>query len=296
MAQADAEDGLLAQQAADRVDGVIQRLGIAGPVGEEHAVGLQWPGPPRPWPCRAGSSRGSPCRTGAGRCSTSCRSPAPRRGARRRIVRRRARSAPAVAQRLSGSLPAPRPPSGTTSRTRSRPTRPGLALALATRLASSRSTVERTPFMAPCDADAPDQGPRVDPLHADDAVLREIIVQSRLAQRKLLAERLCSRTMKPGQMRLAALHVLVVDAVVADLGVGHRDDLAAVAGIGEDFLIAGHGGVETDLAVDFAAAPKALPVNTVPSSRASFARSPMRLWPPRIDRHQGSLVGLAAET
>ncbi len=41
---------------------------------------------------------------------------------------------------------------GITSRTRSRPTRPGLAFALATRLASSRSVVERIPFIAPCTA------------------------------------------------------------------------------------------------------------------------------------------------
>ena len=51
-------------------------------------------------------------------------------------------------------------------------------------------------------------------------------------------------------MRPAALDVLGVDAVVADQRVGHRDDLAAVGGIGEDLLVAGHGGVEADLAVD----------------------------------------------
>ena len=41
MPQADAEDRLLAQQVADRLLGVAERLGIAGAVGEEHAVGLQ---------------------------------------------------------------------------------------------------------------------------------------------------------------------------------------------------------------------------------------------------------------
>jgi hypothetical protein len=45
-----------------------------------------------------------------------------------------------------------------------------------------------------------------------------------------------------------ALEVLRVDAVVAHQGVGHGDDLAAVGGVGEDFLVAGHGGVEDDLA------------------------------------------------
>ena len=57
---------------------------------------------------------------------------------------------------------------------------------------------------------------------------------------------------EPGQVRLVTLHVFGVHAVVADLGVGHRDDLPAVARIGEDLLVAGHRGVEADLAVDLA--------------------------------------------
>ena len=40
MAETDAEDRLLAEQAANRVDRVVERLGIAGAVREEHAVGL----------------------------------------------------------------------------------------------------------------------------------------------------------------------------------------------------------------------------------------------------------------
>ena len=55
-----------------------------------------------------------------------------------------------------------------------------------------------------------------------------------------------------GQVRLGALDVLGVDAAVADFRIGHRDDLAAIARIGEDFLVSGHRGVEADLAVDFA--------------------------------------------
>ncbi len=57
---------------------------------------------------------------------------------------------------------------------------------------------------------------------------------------------------KPSKVRPAAFEVVLVDAVVADLWVGHRDDLAAVAGVGEDLLIAGHRGVEADLAIDLA--------------------------------------------
>ena len=48
-------------------------------------------------------------------------------------------------------------------------------------------------------------------------------------------------------MRVDSL-VLRVDAGVADVRIGQRDDLAAVGGIGEDLLVAGHRGVEHDLA------------------------------------------------
>ena len=41
---------------------------------------------------------------------------------------------------------------------------------------------------------------------------------------------------------------LIGDAVVADLGIGHGDDLAVVGGVGEDFLVSGEGGVEDDFA------------------------------------------------
>ena len=40
----------------------------------------------------------------------------------------------------------------------------------------------------------------------------------------------------------------IEDAVAADEGVGHDDDLAVVRGVGRDLLIAGHRGVEDDLA------------------------------------------------
>ena len=41
---------------------------------------------------------------------------------------------------------------------------------------------------------------------------------------------------------------LIRHAVVADLGVGHADDLAKVRRIGEDFLVADEGGVEDGFA------------------------------------------------
>ena len=57
-------------------------------------------------------------------------------------------------------------------------------------------------------------------------------------------------------LQAARLPVLGVDAVVADERVGHRDDLAGVGRVGEDFLIAGHGGVEHDFAARSPGAPK----------------------------------------
>ena len=44
------------------------------------------------------------------------------------------------------------------------------------------------------------------------------------------------------------LDVLVVGADVADMGEGEGDDLAGVGGVGQDLLVAGHRGVEADLA------------------------------------------------
>ena len=47
-------------------------------------------------------------------------------------------------------------------------------------------------------------------------------------------------------MGLAGFRVFGVDAVVADLRVGHAHDLSAIGWIGDDLLVSGHGGVETN--------------------------------------------------
>ncbi len=54
------------------------------------------------------------------------------------------------------------------------------------------------------------------------------------------------------------LLVILVRAVVADLGIREHDDLAGIGGIGEDFLIAGDGGVEDHLAKSVFLRTKAL--------------------------------------
>src|SRR5204863_5220770 len=58
------------------------------------------------------------------------------------------------------------------------------------------------------------------------------------------------------QENFAALGIGRVDAVVADLGIRHRDDLSAVRRIGQDFLVTGHARIEYDFAVDLAVGPE----------------------------------------
>ncbi len=54
------------------------------------------------------------------------------------------------------------------------------------------------------------------------------------------------------QSELVALDVLGVDPVVANLRIGHRDDLTAIRWVGQDLLIARHAGVEDDFAEELA--------------------------------------------
>ena len=61
------------------------------------------------------------------------------------------------------------------------------------------------------------------------------------------------------------LDILVVGADIADMREGEGDELSGIGGIGEDLLIAGHRGVEADLAdgVAFRAEAKTLQHGTV---------------------------------
>ncbi len=61
-----------------------------------------------------------------------------------------------------------------------------------------------------------------------------------------------SRGPRSPSRRAARLHVRAVHAVVADVRHGHRDDLAGVARVGEDLLVADERRVEARLAVSLA--------------------------------------------
>ena len=96
-------------------------------------------------------------------------------------------------------------------------------------------------------------------------------------ERQLESRRGRSRMTRPAAYTAARLGVLGVDAGVADVRIGQRDDLPAVRGIGEDFLIAGHRGVEHHLAHGGARAPIERPRKTVPSARTSAAGSKLAI-------------------
>ncbi len=148
-------------------------------------------------------------------------------------------------------LPGRRRSSPITSRVRSRPTRPGLALAFSTSRASSRSVVETIPFKAPRSRVSRTRArvsiPSIPRTPCSSEVGVEGPARSVVAgQAAQLAD---DEGADPGA---GTLGVLGVDAVVADHRIGHRHDLAMIGGVGEDLLVAGHARVEDDLAIDLA--------------------------------------------
>ena len=104
---------------------------------------------------------------------------------------------------------------------------------------------------------AADQCPRVDALDADDSIADKILVQLAVGAKIARAPALLANN-EAGQMRLVTFDILGVHAVVANLRIGHRDNLATIARIGKDLLISGHRGVEAHLTVDFAVCSKCL--------------------------------------
>src|SRR5690606_21220554 len=104
-------------------------------------------------------------------------------------------------------------------------------------------------------AQAPRERPRVDALDPDDVVLLHEALQ--VLVRAVVGGHAAELAHdEPLGVGLVGLHVVDADAVVADVRVGHRDDLPVVAGVGEDLLVAGHRGVEHDLADRLAAGPE----------------------------------------
>ena len=96
-------------------------------------------------------------------------------------------------------------------------------------------------------AQMPRQAPGVHIGHGHRALLAEVRVQGERLPKVGRSDRQVSND-ESGSMDAAGLDVFGVDPVIADVGVGQRDDLAPVTRIGQDFLIAGERGVEHHLA------------------------------------------------
>jgi hypothetical protein len=96
-------------------------------------------------------------------------------------------------------------------------------------------------------AQAPHQGAGVEALecrHPEAAQIGDQALVAVLA-RRLAGEAAGEEALDPRPTRLGELRR---GAVVADVGLGHDHDLAAVGGVGQHLLVAGHRGVEHHLA------------------------------------------------
>ena len=87
-------------------------------------------------------------------------------------------------------------------------------------------------------------------------------------------------------MRTPGFDVLAVHSVIADQRIGHGDDLAFVGWVSQNLLIAGHGGVETDLATGGGASAKSLAVinGAVFESEDRFHQCWNGMTPPAVKR------------
>ena len=101
------------------------------------------------------------------------------------------------------------------------------------------------PFQRPANAKPFGQGPRVHALDARHAVFLQIFRQGKIRPPVAHNGRQFAND-KARHVRLPRFHVLPVHSVIANQRISHRDDLAFVGRVGENFLVARHGGVETN--------------------------------------------------
>ncbi len=105
----------------------------------------------------------------------------------------------------------------------------------------------------------PGQSAGVDLGQADDAVIEQELLQ-RLLGAPVAELRAELADDKPFHLDVRGLNVLLVDAAVADVGIGHGHDLAFVGWVGQDLLIAHHARIEADLSEPLARGPERLPI------------------------------------
>ena len=88
------------------------------------------------------------------------------------------------------------------------------------------------------------QGPRIQPFDADDLRLLQIVCVPAAGCASYCRVRLASFTMNPSAQIRRRLGILRCHPIVSNMGRGHGDDLSLIRGIGQDFLVAGHGRVK----------------------------------------------------
>ena len=109
----------------------------------------------------------------------------------------------------------------------------------------------------------PHQSARVDAADADQPVGFHVVVHALFGLTVRVVRRVGAHD-QSGDVGRSGFGVALVGAVVADVRVGHRHDLAVVAGIGRDFLVAGHARVEADLAAGLADSAERVAVGDEP--------------------------------
>ena len=94
---------------------------------------------------------------------------------------------------------------------------------------------------------------RVDSLDDDDAVGGEV-VGKRHARPEVARPIAHVAHDQAAAEDTARLGIVVVDAVIAYVGIRHRDDLPGIGGIAQNLLVAAHRGVEDDFSEGLARA------------------------------------------
>ena len=104
-------------------------------------------------------------------------------------------------------------------------------------------------------ADMAGQRPGVEGLDAENLVLMKVFGQAG-TRPEIARKRLIFPDQQGGYLDSVGLHIFRIDPVIADQRIGHGYHLTAVGGIGQDFLVSGHTGIEYDLAPDLTGAGK----------------------------------------
>ena len=122
-------------------------------------------------------------------------------------------------------------------------------------------------------ADAPRDRPRVDAADTRQIVALQPVVE-RLGRPPVGGLGDVAAQHHAARGGIDALDVLEIGADIADMGEGEGDDLPGIGGIGDDLLVAGHRGVEADLAHRVAGErPRPCP------KRPRHRPAPARPWP-----------------